>query len=81
MIIGQVKGHAMGQKVTKMLTCGGVVGADEPLQMGLSSQLRSPGLADGSKMGSGQRSKALRKFDYCRIDFHRISVIFPTRER
>ncbi len=53
-----------------MSSCGGVVGADEPMQMGLSSQKRSRGLADGSERGSGQRPKALRDFAICTLDFH-----------
>ena len=55
-IIGQEKFCAMVPKRHKrMSSCGGVVGADEPIQMGLSSQKSSCGFADGSKRGSGQR--------------------------
>ena len=46
---------AMGQKGTKVLTCGGVVGADEPLQVGSSSRKRSRGLTDGSKWWSSSQ--------------------------
>ena len=71
----------MVQKVTKVVTCGEVVWADEPLQMGSSSQKSLHGLADGSKWGSGKSPKALRKFAYDRIDFCQFSVIFLTQER
>ena len=63
-----------------MSSCGGVAGADKPMQMGSSSQKRSHGLADGSERGSGQRPKALRDFAICTIDFHHFFAIFPTRE-
>mgnify|MGYP006151469035 CR=1 FL=1 len=52
-----------------MSSCGGVVGADEPMQMGLSSQKRLCGLADGSEQGSGQHPKALRKICNFSISF------------
>ncbi len=55
----------MGQKGTKVLTCGGVVGADEPLQV-----------ADGSERGSGQRPEALRDFAIFAIDFHHFLSCF-----
>ena len=63
-----------------MSSCGGVVGVDEPMQMGSSSQKRSRGLAEGSERSSGQRPEALRDFAMCTIDFHQFFVIFPTRE-
>ena len=63
-----------------MSSCGGVVGADEPMQMGSSSQKRSRGLADGSERGSGQRPKALRDFAIRTIDFHHCFAVFPTWE-
>ena len=59
-----------------MSSCGGVVGADEPMQMGSSSQKRSRGLADGSERGSGQRPEALRDFAICTIDFHQFLSCF-----
>ena len=59
-----------------MLTCGGVVGADEPLKVGSSSQKRSHGLADGSQQGSGQRPEALRDFAIFAIDFHQFLSCF-----
>ncbi len=60
-IIGQEKLFCPGPKGTKVLTCGGVVGADKPLWMGSSSRKSLCGLADGSKWGSGQCPKALRR--------------------
>ena len=59
-----------------MLSSGGVVGEDEPLQVGSSSRKRLCGLTDSSEWGSGQCPKALRE----NCDFHQFSVIFPTRE-
>ena len=50
------------------------------MQVGSSSQKSSCGLADGSEWGSGQRTKALKDFAMCTIDFHQFFVIFPTRE-
>ncbi len=58
-----------------MSSCGGVVGADKPMQMG-----RSRDLADGSERGSGQRPEALRDFAIFTIDFHQFFAIFPTQE-
>ncbi len=66
----------MGQNGRRMLTCGGVVGADEPLQVGLSSRKSSRGLADGSEQGSGQRPEALRDFAIFAIDFHHFLSCF-----
>ena len=59
-----------------MSSCGGVVGADKPMQMGSSSQKRSRGFADGSERGSGQRPEALRDFAFCTIDFHQFLSFF-----
>ena len=72
--------HAMGQEGTRILSCGGVVGVDDPMQMGSISWRRSRGLADGSERGSGQRPEALRDFAICTIDFHQFFVNVPTRE-
>ena len=63
-----------------MSSCGGVVGADEPMQMGSSSQKRSRGLADGSEWGSGQRPEAVRDFAICTIDFHQFLSCFQLRK-
>ena len=52
-----------------MSSCGGVVGADEPMQMGSSSRKRSRGLADSSERGSGQRPEALRDFLFAQLIF------------
>ncbi len=68
------------RETQRMSSGGGVVGADEPMQMGLSSQKRPHGLADGSERGLGQRPKALRDFAIFTIDFHQFFVIFPTWE-
>ena len=77
MIIGQEKICAMVPKRHKrMSSCGGVVGADEPLQVGSSSRKRSRGLADGSERGSGQCPEALRDFAICTIDFHQFLSFF-----
>ena len=57
------------KKAQWILSSGGVVGADEPLQMGLSSQKSLRGLADGSERGSGQHPKALRKICNFSISF------------
>ena len=51
-----------------MLTCGGVVGADEPLQVGSVSL--------SSEQGSGQCPKALRDFAIFAIDFHQFLSCF-----
>ena len=59
-----------------MSSFGGVVGVDEPMQMGSSSQKRSHGLADGSERSSGQRPEALRDFAMCTIDFHQFLSFF-----
>ena len=70
----------MGQKGTKVLTCGGVVGEDEPLQVGSSSRKSSRGLADGSEQDSGQRPKALRDFAIFAIDFHQVFHVFNSEK-
>jgi len=57
------------KKAQRILSCSGVVGADEPLRMGLSSQKSLCGLADGSKRGSGQHPEALRKICYFSTSF------------
>ncbi len=67
----------MGHKGTKVLTCGGVVGADKPLQMGWSMQKSSHSLADCSEWGLGQCPKVLKKI----CDLHHFSVIFPTQDK
>ena len=68
-----------GTKETQsMSSCGGVAGADKPMQVGLSSQKSLRGLAVGSELGSGQHPEALRRICDFRIIF---SVIFPTREK
>ena len=59
----------MDQKARRISSCGGVVGADEPLQVGSSSRKRLRGLADGSERGLGQRPKALRKICNFSISF------------
>ena len=62
MIIGQRKILRPGPKKAQwILSSGGVVGADEPLRMGSSSQKSLHGLADGSERGLGQRPEALRR--------------------
>ena len=67
---------AMGQEGTRILSCSRVVRADEPLQVGSSSQKSSHGLADGSEQGSGQRPEALRDFAIFAIDFHQFLSCF-----
>ena len=57
------------KKAQRILSCGGVVGADKPLRMGSSSQKSLRGLAAGSEWGSGQRPEALRKICYFSIIF------------
>ena len=69
-----------GPKGTKVLTCCGVVGADEPLQVGSSSRKSSRGLAEGSERGSGQRPEALRDFATFAIDFHHLLSCFQLRK-
>ena len=59
--------HAIGQEGTRILSCGGVVGADEPLRMGSSSR---------SERGSGQRPEALRDFAISVIDSHQFLSCF-----
>ena len=59
-----------------MSSCGGVVEADKPMQMGLSSQKSSHGLVDGSEQGLEQCPKALRDFAMCTIDFHHFLPFF-----
>ncbi len=52
---------------------------DESLQMGLSSQKSSCGLADGNEWGSGKHPKSLRDFAICAIcaiDFHQFLSFF-----
>ena len=66
---GEILCH--GTKVTqRMSSCGRVVGADEPMQMGSSSQKSLRGIADGSERGSWQLAEGLRDFAICTIDFH-----------
>ena len=63
-----------------MSSCGGVAGADKPMQMGLSSHKRLRGLADSSEWGSGQRPEAVRDFAICTIDFHQFLSCFQLRK-
>ena len=72
---GEILRHGT-KEAQRVSSCGGVVGADEPMQMGSSSQKRSRGLADGSERGSGQRPKALRDFAFCTIHFHHFFPFF-----
>ena len=59
---------------------GTILGADEPMQMGLSSQKSSCGLADGREQGSGKHPKALRDFDFSSINFLHFFNILPTHK-
>ena len=49
------------KKAQRILSSDGAVGADEPLQVRLSSQKSLHGLTAGSEWGSGQRPEALRR--------------------
>ena len=60
----------------RISSCGGLVGVNESMLMGLSSQKRPHGLVDGSEWGSGQCPEALRDFLICTIDFHQFLSFF-----
>ena len=76
MIIGQEEIHIMVPRRHK--ECHPVTGVevDESLQMGLSSQKSSCGLADGNEWGSGKHPKALKKFAFSSINFHHFCHFF-----